>query len=329
MTNSRFSNTGAVASDGEHKKELFVKKVEEVYGSLATGILENISHARYETFRINPLSERPEIVLEELKKLGFNIKEGPFKYSYVNYTRDLKVSQTDLFEKGKIYVQGLSSMLDVIILDPKPGEKILDLCASPGSKTSYICSLTGISSDVYAVENNTSRFFSMKKNLATQGHSEAVTLKENAVDIIRKHPELAGFFDKVLVDVPCTNEGNIRLGDENPLKYWNPKLPRKIQMLQKRLLAAGYNSLKKGGSLVYSTCTYSIEENEAVVNWALRKFSDLDIVKIATSFSDCKIVGGVTEYHGKKLDTRLSGSVRIIPNDFYDGFFIALFQRQS
>ncbi|KKS31905.1 hypothetical protein A2380_01380 [candidate division WWE3 bacterium RIFOXYB1_FULL_43_24] len=313
------------------KREMFVSKLRDIFGDKAERVLDAISGPRYETFRINSKKLSIVEVLEKLRELGFEINEGPLPDSYVNVSslQGLKISQTDFFKNGTVYVQGLSSMLGVRYLDPKSGEKILDICASPGSKTSYIASLTGEPGNISAVENNSSRFFSMKKNLLSQGYSDVVTIKSNAVGLGTKYPRLCGTFDKVLADVPCSNEGNIRFSDKDPFKFWNPKLPKKISMLQKRILASAYNMLKPGGLMVYSTCTYSLEENEAVVNWALKKFSDLDIHVIKTEVKDLVFTRGVTLHKKDKLDRRISGALRILPDKYFDGFFIALFRKQS
>ena len=312
------------------KPELFAGRIKDIFGGKAGEVLEAISHPRYETFRLNLNKDGVEEVLGQLGELGFEISEGPLPRSYVNLSslNGIKISQTDLFKNGIVYVQGLSSMLDVVVLDPKPDEKILDLCASPGSKTSYIASMTGVPGNIYAVENNSARFFSLKKNLTLQGFDAVITVKSNAVGLANRYPEFNEFFDKILVDVPCSNEGNVRFVDKEPLKFWNPKLPKKISMLQKKILASGYNMLKPGGFMVYSTCTYSFEENEAVINWALKKFANLEVIEIPLPSKDLSYIKGLTEHRGEKLDKRISNALRILPGNYFDGFFISLLQRQ-
>ena len=309
---------------------MFVSKVKNVFGSGAEKILEGILHPRYETFRINLRKSGVGEALETLRMLGFEIKEGPVPGSFINLSsiNDLKISQTDLFKKGILYVQGLSSMLGVVVLDPKPDDKVMDLCASPGSKTSFMATLTGVPKNIYAVESNSGRFYSMKKNLAMQGYPDVVTVKANAAGLLNRYPVFREAFDRVLVDVPCSNEGNVRFSAPDPLKFWNPKLPKKISMLQKKILASGYGMLKPGGYMVYSTCTYSFEENESVINWALKKFPDLDVMKINSRVKNLKYLKGLTEYKGEETDPRISNTMRILPDNYFDGFFISLLQRR-
>lgn len=320
-------STKTVMENDISKPELFAGRIKDIFGGRAGEVLESISHPRYETFRINvSIAE----VLGQLRELGFEIKEGPLPGSYINLSsfNGMKISQTDFFKNGIVYVQGLSSMLDVVVLDPKPEEKILDLCASPGSKTSYIASMTGVPENIYAVENNSARFFSLKRNLALQGFDDVMTVKSNAVGLTDRYPEFLEFFDKILVDVPCSNEGNVRFVGKDPLKFWNPKLPKKISMLQKKILGSGYNMLKPGGFMVYSTCTYSFEENEAVVNWALKKFPDIKVVEITPSFNELSYIRGLIQHRDEKLDPNLSKALRVLPGNYFDGFFISLLQRQ-
>ena len=331
MTILTSSGLNTIMESDLSKPELFAGRIKDIFGGKAGDVLEAISHPRYETFRLNLNKSGVKEVLRKLRGLGFEIREGVLPGSYVNLSslNGSRISQTEFFKNGIVYVQGLSSMLDVVVLDPKPDEKILDLCASPGSKTSYIASMTGVPGNIYAVENNSARFFSLKKNLALQGFDGVVTVKSNAVGLINRYPEFREFFDKILVDVPCSNEGNVRFVDKDPLKFWNPKLPKKISMLQKKILASGYNMLKPGGFMVYSTCTYSFEENEAVINWVLKKFTDLEAVEVTLPFKELSHVRGITEHRGEKVDSRISGALRILPGNYFDGFFISLLQRQS
>ena len=266
MEAGKSTNTAMV--NNQDKLSLFKEKINVIYKEKAGQVLTSISKNRYETFRINPNLASPPQVLVKLSDLGFNIVEGPFENSYINLSsfEEKKVSESDAFKNGSLYVQGLSSMLGTVVFNPLLGEKIIDLCASPGSKTSQMCSLGADPKDIWAVENNSIRFFALKRNLEIQGFGNVNLIKTNASGITKTMPQYIEFFDKVLADVPCSNEGNVRLNMEKALDYWRPGLSKHIPMLQKKILASGYHLLKKGGVLVYSTCTYSVEENEEVVD---------------------------------------------------------------
>ena len=308
------------------KQPLFISKLKQTYPLQCDEILQNISTSRYETFRINTLKTTAEEVLSTLDTLGFNIKPGPFSNSYINLSfPDKKVSQTNLPDTGAVYIQGLASMLAAVALSPRAADKILDLCAAPGSKTTHIGALTEGKAEIYAVETNSNRFNLMKKNFALYGLPNILTVKANAVAFPTIRSDLVNYFDKVLVDVPCSNEGNIRQLDSYTFKFWNARLPKRLSQLQKKLLAAGLHMLKPGGELVYSTCTYSVEENEQVVDWALKHFSGISLLPI--NFSETNCVNGFAQWKDKTFDTTLTKTLRILPNEFFDGFFVAKFRK--
>lgn len=319
--------------NNQDKFSLFKEKINVIYKEKANQILSSISKGRYETFRINSNLANPTQVLVQLSGVGLDIVKGPFENSYINMSsfEGKKVSESEAFKNGSLYVQGLGSMLGTIVLNPLHGEKIIDLCASPGSKTSQMCSLGSDPKDIWAVENNSNRFFSLMRNLETQGYGNVNLIKTNASGIAKTMPQYVGFFDKVLADVPCSNEGNVRLNTLGVLEYWRPGLVKHIPMLQKKILASGYHLLKKGGILVYSTCTYSVEENEEVADWALRKFSDLKLLEIQLPKNQKtdNFLSGFTEFKNKTFSSDIKKTLRILPNEYYDGFFVTRFVKES
>ncbi len=317
--------------DNTLKSDLFKKKIFLIYGKKAEEIIEAISLPRLETFRFNADPDIAENILNNLKSSGFDIEESVIPNGFINRSsaNGLNVSQTDYFKTGKIYVQSLSSMLGPLILKLNSEDKILDLCASPGSKTSQMAFITGKPENITAVENNSSRFYALKKNLSIQGYSTAQTLKADATSLIRRNPQLSFSFNKVLADVPCSNEGTVRLLDITTVDKWNPRLSSKISMLQKRIVAAGINALKEDGLLVYSTCTFSYEENEMVVDWVLKKFPEMKLIlpELPTGFKN--YISGLDTCCDRQLSKEVCKSVRVLPDSFFDGFFIALFRKES
>ena len=306
--------------DTANKKDLFISKVKEIYPNediLSLG-------TRFETFRINTLANSSDEILKKLADLGFEIKPGPFTNSYINFSSpEKKVSQTSLVDEHILYIQGLSSMLDAVVLNPKPNEKILDLCAAPGSKTTQIGIMAEGKAEIFAVETNSNRFNFMKKTFANYGLENIQTIKANAAALVNIRPDLLEYFDKVLVDVPCSNEGNIRDIENFDFKFWNPKLPKKLSQLQKKLLATGIKMLKRGGELIYSTCTYSLEENEQVIEWALKHFPEVQLETI--NFPEKNFVTGFTHWKEKEFGETIIKALRVLPNQYYAGFFIARF----
>lgn len=284
-------------------------------------------------FRLNTLRENHQQTLEKLKSMGFDFKPGPILNSYIllntpqNTDIKTRLSDTQYFKDGSLYIQNLSSMLPALELKPKPGEKILDMCASPGSKTSQMALLGQNQALITAVENNRARYFSMIKNMETQSVENVEFLLDNAYLLDKKYPKFQRYFDKVLLDAPCSNEGLLNLDDAGSFEKWNPKTPEHLSRLQKKLISGGLNMLKVGGILVYSTCTFSVEENEEVIDWALKKFPKTKLLECGVVKSLSKTTCGLTSYKKKTFSGELAKSVRILPTDIYNGFFIAVICR--
>lgn len=305
------------------KIENFLNKIKEIYGS-ATGekIISNIRTKPYVSFRINTIKSEPTKVLQELKELGFEIESGSLPNSFYIKTppEDLVLSRTEVFEKGEIYIQNFSSMIPAFVLDPQPGENVLDMCAAPGSKTTHIAALSGNKATITAVENNTNRFNALKRNVGAQGAANVNFIRESSQRLFLSHPQYLNYFDKVLCDVPCSNEGLIRDLDSHDLSFWNIKNAKKLSLLQKKLVSSAIATLKNGGTLVYSTCTYSIEENEQVIDWILKKFPYMKIREI--KLSNIPFLPGMVSWKDKTFSPDIAMTIRILPDDLYEAFFI-------
>ena len=134
-------------------------------------------------------------------------------------------------------------------------------------------------------------------------------------------------FNKVLLDAPCSNEGNINLSAEQPLKFWKKKKAENLSKLQKSLIISAFSMLKKGGELIYSTCTYSVEENEEVIDWLIKKVGTDNIKLLKFNLPIDNYIPGKIAWNKKNFNKDLMNTVRIIPNLYYNGFFIAKIRR--
>ena len=282
------------------KRDLFIERLKKTYPDNWESVVSAISRSRNPTFRVQHGSE---IDLSFPK----SVRSGPFVNSY--YLDD--ISELEQLKSLPVYFQGLASMIPVLVADPTSGESVLDLCAAPGSKSSLYLTLSIDKSHITCVDNNVARIHALDSNIRSQGLSNFETIRTDASKI-QFNPIFFEKYDKVLADVPCSNEGNIRLNDPKSYANWNPKLAKKINMLQKRILASGIKALKPGGRLVYSTCTYSVEENEEVIAWGLKHFPEISLEPIKLNIEN-KIPGFLG----------LSDCVRILPTDLFDGFFVA------
>ena len=312
------------------KIEKFLSKIHEIYPDKFFEVEKYFYNYRPVTFRVNNLkleNNSAEQILNKLKDYGFEIENGPIKNSFICKLgkAEIKLSETEEFNNGLIYIQGLSSMFPVMLMNLEKGQNILDMCASPGSKTSQIAAELNNECFITAIENNKKRYYILKKNMETLGVKCVNAVYDNAVTLPLKYPDLLESFDRVLLDVPCSNEGSVYLQNPKSIEKWNSKTAKRLSKLQKTLLYSGISLLKPGGSLLYSTCTYSIEENEEVINWALNKFGNLKVEKINIDIENT--VPGFTKWKEDVFEEQLANTIRIIPTDLFIGFYIAMLKK--
>jgi len=223
---------------------------------------------------------------------------------------------------GYYYVQEVSSMLSVIALQPKPGDFVLDLTAAPGSKTTQIAAAMENKGTLIANDKDLGRVRVLAANLERCGVMNCVVTRNDGVVLCDKMNKAGYKFDKVLVDTSCSGEGTFRSSPKT-FMMWNIKQVKNLSRIQKRMLSAAFKVLKKDGELVYSTCTHAPEENEAVVDFALKNFP-VEVEKITLPL---KCRSGIKEWKDKEYDINVEKTCRIYPQDNdSEGFFVAKFK---
>lgn len=277
-----------------------------------------------ESFRVNTLKLEEEYILDRLRKRGVRFRRIPWaRYGYVA-EGDVGLGATLEHMLGLIYLQGPVSMAPVEVLDPKPGEMVLDMCAAPGSKSTQICQLLRGEGVLVANDPSLERTKPLSSNLQRIGALNVVLTTLDG----RRFPKIVGeFFDKVLVDAPCSSLGIVSK-DWSVARGWRMKNALRLSRLQGQLLRAGFDSLKPGGILVYSTCTLTVEENELVVQYLLEKRRDAVLERI--ELKGLRGRKGVTEWRGRRLNPELEKTLRIYPYDNWaEGFYIARIRKEE
>ena len=183
---------------------------------------------------------------------------------------DASLGQTIEHAMGAYYVQAKAPMLAVEVLAPQPGERVLDLCAAPGGKATQIAARMQNSGLLLANELQRKRMPALVGNLERCGVANHVLTQAPGTMLARYFPN---FFDRILVDAPCSGDGIVRK-DQSMLTYWSPQDAQRLAQQQKGLLRAAYAMLRPGGTLVYSTCSLSLEENEEVLLGLLRRYRE-------------------------------------------------------
>ncbi len=288
-------------------------------------VLASFSEPRRVSLRVNRLRATPEELLVELRAAGLELEPiAWYEDAFVLAPGSLSsLQETDAYGRGAVYVQALSSMLAPLFLEPQPGELVLDLCAAPGSKTSQVAAMMRGEGELIANDRSRKRCFKLKRVLGDQGADfvRVMTRKGEAFG----HTHTLGF-DRVLADVPCSSEGRFRSADPASYADWKPAKIKRLAAEQRRLLISGLHALRPGGRLVYSTCTFAPEENEAVVHKVLRYFKGaVKLVEPPLEVPDG--VPGLTSWRGRELEADLSKTRRILPGGGMDGFFLACLER--
>ena len=307
--------------------DAFLQRLQQIVPETARGaILASFSQPKAVTFRINTLRGSLASTLAALAEAGF--RPSPLPWTRYAFTLPLAqkraLTESRLFSEGRIYIQNPSSLLAGEILAPQPGEEILDLCAAPGGKTSHMAMLMGNQGTIAAVEPVKARFFRLRANLERLGVTIARCYRRDGRSVGRKTPQR---FDRVLVDAPCSSEARFTTGDPSSFAYWSPAKIRECAHKQKRLLLAGASALKPGGRLLYCTCSFAPEENEAVVNHLLQKNERMRIIPIEPPATGIDIQTGLAEWGGKRFHPALRHCLRILPDHRFDGFFLCLMEK--
>ena len=226
----------------------------------------------------------------------------------------LDVGNTIEHSLGYYYVQEAASMIPPVVLDPRPGEIVLDMCAAPGSKATQIAQYLQNKGLLVANDIKGVRLASLGINLQRCGvMNELVTLSPGTA--------IRGLlFDKIMLDAPCSGTGTIRKSPKT-IQMWNPNMVKRLSAVQKKLIVHAFGSLKKGGTLVYSTCSNEPEENEGVIDFLLNKFDDAEVEAFDLNINRGDVI---LEFEGRKFDDSIKECLRLWPQDNdTEGFFVA------
>jgi len=259
------------------------------------------------TLRANPFRTTPQALADRLQAAGFEIDVLEWDPHLLRVNRPVGRSLEHWL--GHFYVQEANQALPVIALDPQPGETVLDLCAAPGGKTTQAAAAMENSGILIANEPNGRRQMSLLANVNRLG-----TLNVTITEYRGESLPLASTFDRVLVDAPCSGEGTVR--KEPSLRGGATRGSiQRLSRLQTRLIHRAYDLVRPGGVLVYSTCTFAPEENEAVIAELLES-RDARLTPISLPF---EASSGWTDWEGESFPTDLRQCVRVYPHHLDSG----------
>lgn len=247
--------------------------------------------------RLNPL--KPAAHLDS--------KEACIPWSAEGYYAKLS-GHSFLSRTGGAYSQEPSAQLPATLANVKPGDKVLDLCAAPGGKSTQLAGMLKGQGLLWSNEINGKRVNILTENLERWGARNVVVSQQSPSELAKRLPQ---FFDCVVVDAPCSGEGMFRKNDD-ATQYWTQEYVLDCQKRQRQILEAAYTLLKPGGRLVYSTCTYAPEEDEQNISWLLNQFKDLTLESHQAKLDQWQLSAGRPEWSNN--DKRVLATLRIWPH---------------
>lgn len=253
----------------------FEKKMKAFLGDEWDDFLYSYDNNRFQALRFNTLKvQSHEEIMRILKVLGISSDK---KVSWANeayyFDENVRPGKHPYHEMGLYYIQEPSAMSAAALLAPKPGMRVLDLCAAPGGKSTQLATYLGDSGLLVSNEINTQRSRILSQNIERMGIKNAIVTNEDSFVLASHFP---GFFNAIQVDAPCSGEGMFRKLPE-AIEQWSMENVAICAARQKEILDNAAVMLKPGGTIVYSTCTFSKEENEDVIEYFLEKHHDFTL----------------------------------------------------
>ena len=282
----------------------------EQYGdALTERIIAGYKARRPVTLRVNTLRAEKAQVCSQLTEAGIAWREVPW-YPDALVLPDVRedaVEALPLYGRGEVYLQSLSSMIPPLLMNPQPGETILDMAAAPGGKTTQIAALSGGRALITACEKNAIRADRLRFNLERQGASKVNVMQEDA----RRLDDFFSF-NKILLDAPCSGSGTVQLVEGAPPRRMTRDWLNKTVATQTAMLQKALRLLGKGREMVYSTCSILRMENEGVLKKCL-KAAGATVVPIEHEMTK----------HLPLLPTEIPGVICVCPDTLHEGFFAA------
>ena len=263
--------------------------------------------------RLNTLKATTQQISNNLQVQGITLFETEIRWLYrAESATELRAGHS--YFLGHVYPQALSSALPVLALDVRPGQLVLDMCAAPGGKTTYMAQIMGDTGTILANDRKYGRLTALMANVKRMGITNTVITNCKGEFLT---PAMK--FDRVLVDAPCSGEGRYRIYHNGRMSHRRPG-STDLPAIQKGLIQKGFDLLRPGGTMVYSTCTINPEENEAVVNHLLKKRS----ARLLSWNPPLRCHSGLAGWKEKEYDQTISRCRRFYAHEIDSvGFFVA------
>ena len=298
--------------------ESFVNRMKEMLGEEYPRFLKCYESEVAHALRVNPLKCSVEALRE---KDVFSLTPVPWNENGFYYGEEDRPGRHPYHAAGVYYIQEASAMVPVMYLDPKPGERVLDLCAAPGGKSTQIGAAMEQQGILILNEIHPARAKILTENVERMGIRNAIVTNETPGRLEAAFPE---YFDRILVDAPCSGEGMFRKNEE-AVAQWSPENVRLCAARQDEILISAARMLAPGGRLVYSTCTFAPQENEGTISRFLAGHPEFQIERVE------KFPGmapGVAEWAASSAD--LTRTIRLWPHKIHgEGHYVAVLRKNG
>ena len=298
----------------------YQQAMQDLLGEEYSAYIESMQQRSQTAIRINTA----KISLEQWAEIcPFKTKPVPWtEKGFLTTDEQCNPAKHPYYYAGLYYIQEPRAMIPASILPVHEGDRILDVCAAPGGKATELAAKLGGTGQLVANDISVSRAMALAKNLQIAGAVNVVVTAEKPE---RLQESFSQYFDGILIDAPCSGEGMFRR-DPHMVQDWEEKGPQYYAPIQRDILKAAYQMLREGGYLVYSTCTFSPEEDEKNILWFLRQFPDMHVCEVPSKEGFCS---GITDAALTKAERQqLSRCVRIFPHKTVgEGHFAVLLQK--
>lgn len=289
----------------------FIAKYQHLLGAQAAPFLASFKQPATHGFRLNPAKSSTTLVNEDLSQPVLGVDNG--------YYGQVSGKSIDHLA-GWVYSQDPSAMNVAQFAQPRPGERVLDLCAAPGGKSTQLAAFLHGDGLLVANEINSARARTLSSNIERWGITNAVVTNNSPEQLAKVWPQ---YFDCIVVDAPCSGEGLFRK-DPEAMKYWSLDYVLQCAKLQRQILDSAVTMLQPGGRLIYSTCTFAPEEDEQNIAWLVDNYP----VKIMDLPTTAQMDQGYPEWGNGHAD--LAKAVRLFPHHYAgEGHFICALQKNG
>ena len=297
----------------------FKNRMEQLLKDEYPAFLQSYDRQAYHALRVNTLKGTKE---QFLKEIPFSLSPVPWEENGFYYGKEDAPGRHPYHAAGVYYIQEPSAMLPAVYLDAKPGEKILDLCAAPGGKSTRIAEAMKGQGLFISNEIHPARAKILSENIERMGIKNAVVTNESPQSLAKIFVE---YFDRIMVDAPCSGEGMFRK-NEAACAEWSLENIKICAGRQQEILGCAASMLKPGGRIVYSTCTFAPEENEGTISWFLCKHPEFSVAV-------CHCYEGMSHGMPEWTDEPAEGlksTIRLFPHKVKgEGHFVAVLQKRA